>query len=156
MNQPYSLATALCVCALGASLLGFVSLHGVTKKIMNTVVGLFVAVCLVVPVKTLVSGFSIDMNYDIPSLETEGDKAFNDAVIDETKAVLQSRLTAALSEIDVVATSTDIELKTRSDLGVYISEISIYIEQKDIEKTDEISAKVRDEFGKIPVVEVCN
>ena len=154
MSSVYSLATVLCICALAASLINFVSAHGVTRKLMNTVIGVFVAVCMIMPVKTLIGDFKLDYNVDASDIEAYSADAYNDTVLAETKSMLEARLLSLLAERGVKPKSVEVELKTKSDGGVYISEIRIYIVQSDSGKAGRISAAVEGEFGRKPVIEV--
>ncbi len=156
MNSIASVAAVICSVAIASSLIALIVPQGSTKRVLNTVVGVFVICCLIVPVKNVVTGFNL--NIDIPklsgSLTASGDEAYKKALTVETEAKLRTSIVSYLYSKGLKVKSADIKLNTNKKTGIYIERIIIYIDRKDLINSDEIISLIENKFEKTPKITV--
>lgn len=150
-----SIATVAAVMCVGAVACSFVSVavpSGNTRRILNTVLGAFMLCCMIAPVSNALKSFSVNISVAPSSenLTATADEAYNNAVLSQTKANLESTLTAYLAENGCSVKGVEITLDVFDNGGIYISGISIYISTEDIEKRDKLIALTEDKFQETP------
>lgn len=156
MNSIASVAAVICAVSIASSLIGLIVPQGSSKRVINTVIGVFVICCLIIPVKNAVSGLNFDIK--LPelkgSLTASGDEAYSKALIKETESKLESALVSYLLSKNIKIKKADIQLNTSDKKGIYIERISIYINKSDISRSAEIISLTENKFEKTPELTV--
>ena len=138
------IVAVICVSALGCSIISSIAPQGSTRKILNTVLGAFILCSMLVPIKTAISDFDMNIRISAPEqdLQAVADEAYNTAIMAETKATLESALLYHLENNKISPDKVEITLASYDNGGIYIDKISIYISQvykKDIEIVENLT-----------------
>ena len=101
MNSIASTAAVICAVTIGVSLISLIIPNGSTKRVINTVIGVFILCCMIAPVKSAVENFSF--NFEVPglsdTLSASADEAYNKTVIKETESKLENMVVLSLIHI---------------------------------------------------------
>ncbi len=143
----------VCACAVVVSLLGIISPNGMTEKTLNLVIGVFIVCVMIVPVKSFFTDFKIDIKAPEISdtISADAQKAYNNAVITETKSRLESSLLSLLSGESFRVKTVEISLGENSGGGIYITGINIYIDKSE-KSISKIVRRTEEEFRVTPRV----
>ena len=153
MSSFAALIGMVCACAVAVSLLNIISPNGMTEKTLNLVIGVFIICVMIVPVKNFCTEFKLNISsVELPeSLSSDAQKAYNNAVIAQTKTRLEKSLTAALSLDGFSPESVAVNLGENNDGGIYIKGINIYINKSE-KHIPEIIRRTQEEFSVTPRV----
>ena len=93
MNSVAVVAAIICVSALACSFVSIAVPQGSTKKVMNIVLGVFILCTMIVPIKNAVENFNLEISVadSAEDLTASADEAYNNAVISETKSILERK-----------------------------------------------------------------
>ena len=156
MSGIASVAAMICSVAIASSLIALMVPQGSTKRVLYTVIGVFVICSLIVPVKNVVTGF--DLNIDIPklsdSLTASGDEAYKKALTAETESKLKTSLVSYLYSKGYKIKNAVIKVNTNKKTGIYIEHINIYINRKDLINSGEIISLTENKFERTPKITV--
>ncbi len=143
-------AAVICVCVIACSIVNTLALQGGTKRILNTVLGVFVICAMIAPVKNAVAGFNYEYKGlpDTSSAGASADEVFDRQVITQTEKNLTKTLESLLDSESLSYKACEVKVKTDENGGIYISSVSIYITQK--ANAQRIIEKVREKFEVIP------
>lgn len=154
MNSIASVVAVICVSALGCSLVSVVAPQGMTRKVLNTVFGVFILCAMLVPVKEAITNFNVNISIapESENLTADGEQAYNKAVMIETKAGLENTLISYLNNKKYAVLDADIELASYEDGGIYISDICIYISKENENHTQKIINLTQEKFEVKPEI----
>ena len=154
MKSVSVIVAVVCIAALGCSIISVVVPQGNTKRILNTVLGVFVFCTMLVPVKNAIRDFNVNIEIaqESDDLSILADEAYNQAIVIETNAILESTLMSYLEHENLHILSTDIELDSYDDGGIYISGINIYISKDNECFTNQIKRMTKKKFEVEPCV----
>ena len=145
--------TACAACIICSLLSSFLTDSGL-KRVLSLVMGAFLVCSMLFPVAKAIAGFRPETDgypsYD--ALTATADEAVTAQVVKQTQDNLENTLKALLVQNGVTPHSCEVILAESENSGIIISQISIYIDQSDSRRTDEISALVRQHFGMSPRV----
>ncbi len=147
MKDVASVAAVICVCCALCSVVGVLVPQGSTKRILNSVLGVFIVCALIVPIKTALNGFELDIK-SIPeksAVSSSADEIYNNQVIKQTEKNLNQTLKKLLADEKIYCKTCGLKLKTNEDGGIYIKSISIYL-YKNADKL-KASQTVKENFG---------
>lgn len=152
MSSIATVVLVICVAALACSFVSIVAPQGSTNRILNTVLGAFILCSMIVPIKNAVTDFNVNVEVAQSSddLVATADEAYNNAVLTETKALLESRLCELLSENGINVEEVSITLAVNENNGIYIDSASIYILKKDESKESDIINLTKGKFEVTP------
>ena len=148
MNSFASIAAVICVAALGCSIVTIAAPQGNTRRILNTVLGAFILCTMLVPIKNAITNFDAEISIVTPeeNIQVSAQEAYNAAIMVETKAGLESTLTAYLENKGISILGTDIVLDSYDNGGIYIGKISIYISQENKDSCNRIIKLTKEKF----------
>lgn len=154
MNSVAVVAAIICVSALVCSFVSIAVPQGSTKKVMNIVLGVFILCTMIIPIKNVVENFSLEISVadSAEDLTASADEAYNNAVISETKSILESNLKSVLCQKNINIEDAEINLSVDENGGIYIDSICIYILKKDENLTSEIIAITKGKYEIVPEV----
>lgn len=152
MKSIASLAGVICAVSIAVSIVNLIIPAGNTKRVMNSVIGVFVLCCMIVPVTKAVSGFKYDIN--IPNLEenysASADETFNNAVLNETEEKLKTSVISYLLNKGIKAKNAEVNLSYNKKSGIYIKRIRIYISKNQAVNYSNIISLIENKFEKTP------
>ena len=153
MNSIAALIGMLCACAVAVSVLKIISPNGMTEKTLNLVIGVFIICVMIVPIKNFFTDFNLNITSpEIPeSISADAKKAYNSAIIAETKSRLEKTLISSLSTDGFSVNSVDVNLGENNDGGIYITGINIYINKTE-KYISKIIRRTEEEFNITPRV----
>lgn len=154
MSSVAAVAAIICVSALACSFVSIAVPQGPTKKVMNIVLGIFILCTMIVPIKNAVENFSFEISVadSAEDLTASADEAYNNAVISETKSILESNLKSVLSQKNINTEEIEINMSVDEKGGIYVNSIRIYILKKDEALINEIIAITKEKYETIPEV----
>ncbi len=154
MSSVATVAAIICVSALACSFVSIAVPQGTTKKVMSIVLGIFILCTMIVPIKNAVKNFSLEISVadSAEDLTASADEAYNNAVISETKLILESNLKSVLSQKNINAEEIEINMSVDKNGGIYVDEIRIYILKKDEALINEIIAITKEKYETVPEV----
>ncbi|MGN1138416.1 MAG: hypothetical protein ACI4RM_03135 [Ruminococcus sp.] len=154
MNTIATVIMVICVVSIAGSLITIVVPKDNTGKVLATVLGVFIICSMIVPIKTAVQNFSVNINVPTESedLTASADEAFNRAVVIETQNKLESQAMLYLSQEGINVLEVSISLESDEKGGIYIDNIIIYIQKEDETKTQIICDKIKEKFEITPNV----
>lgn len=152
MSSVASFAGIICAVSIAVSLISLIIPQGNTKRVMNSVIGVFVLCCMIVPVINAVKNFKYDFN--IPDIgknyTASADEAYNKAIIKETARKLESSALNCLLSKGIKAESAVFNLSYNKKSGIYIKRIRIYISKKETFNFSKIISIIENKFEKTP------
>lgn len=131
MSQVYAWAISVCICTAICMLVEFLAVNGSMEKILKFILGVFLICCTIMPLQTLVTGIteqlnSININSSInQEFSSDIEKASEDITRESIKQVVAQQLHI----IDCTAKNIEIVTKTK-DEKVELSEIVITLDKK--------------------------
>ncbi len=154
MSEIGTIVSVICVCAIASSIIRVVVPQGNTTKLLNTVIGVFILCCMIVPVKNFITNFNANItitepNGDLSSLSLD---AYNQAVIIETQNTLQNTLVSYLASENIQTQEVSVTLDSTDEGGIYIDSISIYISNQDSSHTQRIIELTEQKFQITPSI----
>lgn len=154
MNTIAAVIMVICVVSIAGSLVSIVVPKDNTGRVLAAVLGVFIICSMIVPIKTAVQNFSVNINVPTESedLTASADEAFNKAVVIETQNKLESQAMLFLSQEGINALEASISLESDKKGGIYIDNIIIYIQKEDETKTQIICEKIKEKFEITPSV----
>lgn len=156
MKSIASTAAVICAVTIGVSLISLIIPSGSTKRVINTVIGVFILCCMIAPVKNAAEGFS--MNIEIPELNdnisASADEAYNKAVIAETESKLNNMVVTYLKSKNIKIKSAKVRLQADNKKGIFIESIRIYINRRDVTDYGNINSLIENKFEKTPEIKV--
>lgn len=152
MKEFFSVVIIACACSLICTLASNFVTDGGTKKILNLILGAFMVCSLLVPVKSAVSSFGVNLSQyeNEQELMSTDDEAYSRAVINQTQKNLEQTATNLLLQNGIKINNCKIILANSSENSIIISSISIYISKEYVQTTDEISKITEENFGIMP------
>lgn len=156
MKEIASTAGVICAVVIAVSLVSLIVPQGSTRRVMNTVIGVFVLCCMIVPVSRAVSGFKID--FDVPKLEksftASADEAYQNALLRETRISLENSAKTYLLSKGCRIRKIKIILNSDDKKGIYITRFRIYINKNEVGKYSDIISLIENKFEKTPEITV--
>ena len=156
MNSIASTAAVICAVTIGVSLISLIIPNGSTKRVINTVIGVFILCCMIAPVKSAVENFSF--NFEVPglsdTLSASADEAYNKTVIKETESKLENMVVSYLKSKNINIKSASVKLSADDKKGIYIESIRIYINRRNITDCGVINSLIENKFEKTPEIKV--
>ncbi len=150
MSTIKAIAMTICVCGITCSLLGIISPTKKTKKILNLVIGLFIICSIIIPIKSAINSFNINIA-DIDTVEeitNNVDDSYNEKVIWQTSENLEAALKALLNNNNYYPDKIKIHLETTNENSIYIKQIDIYMDKTD--NTIDIKRLTKENFQVTP------
>ncbi len=154
MNTIATVIMVICVVSIAGSLVSIVVPKDNIGRVLAAVLGVFIICSMIVPIKTAVQNFSVNINVPTESedLTASADEAFNRAVVIETQNKLESQAMLFLSQEGINVLEASISLESDKKGGIYIDNIIIYIQKEDETKTQIICEKIKEKFEITPSV----
>ncbi|MBQ6153429.1 MAG: stage III sporulation protein AF [Ruminococcus sp.] len=153
MNTLNTAATTLCVCCIVCSLFSMLIPQERTKKTLNLVLSLFLICSLILPVKTLLSDISVDLEIE----DAVGDYSFTQEdydrmVMKQTADNLVLCADNLLQNEGIKAENIRLSLKISEQGSIYVSNIIIYISEDLENRKQDIEAVIYRNFSKEPKI----
>lgn len=156
MKNIASTAAVICAVTIGVSLISLIIPSGSTKRVINTVIGVFILCCMIAPVKNAVENFN--PNIEIPELKNNisasADEAYNNAVVIETENKLSNMVASYLKSKNIKIKSAKVRLQADNKKGIFIESIRIYINRRDVTDYGNINSLIENKFEKTPEIKV--
>ena len=156
MNSIASTAAVICAVTIGVSLISLIIPSGSTKRVINTVIGVFILCCIIAPVKSAVEDFRF--NFEVPrlsgSLSASADEAYKKALVSETENKLENTAVSYLKSKNINIKSASVKLSADDKKGIYIESIRIYINRRNITDCGVINSLIENKFEKTPEIKV--
>lgn len=154
MNGVSAVVITACAAGLiGSVVSGFVT-DGGTKKILSLVLGTFTVCTMLVPVTRAVTDWHFDAK-DHPSYEeliSTTDEAYQQQLISAVRSNLEKTLTAILNQNGIQPQNVEVILALKEENSIIISQISIYISNRDIAQTERIRQLTEESFQISPAI----
>lgn len=146
--------SVICVTSIAFSFVNVLAPEGNTKKILQTILGVFFLCCLIIPVKNFVTDFNFAINVTLPeeSIINSAKDAYNQGILVETKSNLETSLLYEYSKNNIVPKDLEIELGVYEDGGVYIKNICVEILKNQEYLSSKIINLTENEFEIIPEI----
>ena len=152
MNSIAYVAAVICAVSIASSVIYVVLPKSNTKRVMNTIIGVFLLCSLIAPIKNAVLNF--DVKIDMPKLEksvtASADEAYGKALYKKAETILENSLINYLSSKGYKIKGADIKLNKDNPEGIYIERISIYINKSDLSDVNNIISLTENKFEKTP------
>lgn len=146
-------ALILCTSTIACVVIRMVLPEGRTRKTMNLIITAFLIIIMIAPVKNL---FSKADNQSITTPnETEIVNEYNSKVLSLTQENIRKSLITLLNQNGIKPVNVFLSLKTDSDNGIYISYISIYLNEKNKIHTQKAVKITEDNFCITPEIVLC-
>lgn len=132
MNFVSGIGGIICVCCVISAAAGIISPLGNTKKIMNTVMGIFFLAAVISSFTKVSFDFSAELS-EIPSgneLSEEYEDYYENQIIGTAQKKLEEYADCILMQEGIDASDIVIILETDDSGGIYVGEIDIYINQE--------------------------
>lgn len=149
MKEVFTVVSVICAASLLCTLVSTFITDSGTKKIVNLVLGAFMICCLIMPVKSALTGFNADVSQSKAQqgASATSDEAYSRAVIGKTKENLEKTLNDMLLQRNIKINKCEIILAQSKDKSIIISSVSIYINKEYLQQSDTISSVTVDNFG---------
>ena len=152
MNSIAYIAAVICAVSIASSVIYVILPKSNTKRVMNTIIGVFLLCSLIVPIKNAVLNF--DLKIDLPKLEkgvtASADEAYGKALYKKAESILESSVESYLLSKGYKIKGANVKLNKDNPEGLYIERISIYINKSDIPEADNIISLTENKFEKTP------
>lgn len=154
MSSLKSFAVTVCVCCIACSIIGIIAPSGRMKKILNLVLGAFLAVSMIIPFIGLSDSFSKDMYFETSEFLSADidEKEYEKLVLNKTADNLVLAANDLLLSEDIKVDNIEIGIKKSDTNSIYISKINIYISDKEKDKAEKIKSIITRNMSKEPVI----
>lgn len=152
MSGIYTVVITACAAALICSIASnFISNSG-TKKILTLVLGAFAVCSMLAPIGSAVKNFDpeIEKYQTYDELTATSDEAVRAKLIGETRSQLEQTLNSILEQNGITPNKTEVILSESGEKSIIISQVSIYINQDNMQNTDLITELTMQSFGIVP------
>ena len=154
MNGLFTVAATICAASVIVALLSHFITDGGTQKLISLVMGAFLVVSLLAPVKNAVADISSSIG-DIPAKQeytATTDEVYQKQMLSVTKSNLEATLADLLEQNGVSVNRTEIILALTDENRVIISNISIYINEESAADRELITRVTEDNFSFRPQI----
>ena len=128
-------ATAICFVAVAVSIVEMLIPNGKTEKIMRLVLGCFMLLAIMLPLKNGLSGIAPKFKKHDPLTDySEFSKNIQDQSVNSIKSSLNSIIENSLKEKKIVVKKVDIFMDTNKDNCISIKKIKVFLKKNDENK----------------------
>lgn len=153
MASVYVFASSLCISLVLCALVRMFAPSGATSKILSVVIGMFMLCSMISPVCSLVKNFNMDEGEVFDERIAKNLAAsYDNEVLTRTTNYINEYANSILESISVKPDNIKTVVAVSESKGIYIKEISIYINKTDVQKSDEIVRMLEDSLGCKPQI----
>ena len=152
-SSVYACAGSLCVTLVACAVIRMIAPSGNTSRILSVVISVFVLCSMISPIITLVKTSDFNVKEERFSVTEDSLSAeYNEVVINQTADYINEYLNTSLEASGVEKATIKTVLALDKNDGIYINNISIYIDKKYTDKAGEIKNIVKNTVGVEPIV----
>lgn len=151
-----SWALTLCLCSLGSALIYFLVPKGSMEKPMRTAISIFLLAAVISPLFKVQGLDLADLQWDewlISDGVSEQADEIQSAAEAQFQAIVADSLHAALENAGCAALKIEVKTERNEQLQVSVSEITLFLDETNMAKRQDISALVKSETGIEPKIE---
>lgn len=127
-----------------------------TNKILSVVISVFALCCMISPVASVVKGVEVDsVQWQIDTKTLEYTDKYDENVLKETAEYISQYVSAILSSSQIEVIKVKTVVSANEDRGIYISNVSIYLDKKYMNKKEQIEYLLYSELGMKAEVTEC-